>query len=209
MEALLMRDWKWWVGAALLGGGAVAVACSSSSSSPSDGGAAEAGVDTGAVKDGTSPASDGGHDAAMATCEAGTNVATINSGPAWTCLEMVCNASLTACAADCVCNNAVLTALGCVISSGGATATPAQTTACFTSNVGPLITDPIEGPIAGPLATCLMSMSQGCATQGMEGGTDGGSDGGDSATASDANGDSAMASDATSDSAMASDATGQ
>jgi hypothetical protein len=209
MEALLMRDWKWWASAALLGGGAVAVACSSSSSSPSDGGAAdaEAGVDTGAVSDGT--ASDGGGDAAMATCEASTmSAATINSGPAWTCLEMVCSASLTACAADCVCNNAVLTALECVVMNGGASATPAQTTACFTSNVGPLISGP-EASIVGPVATCLMTMAQGCATQGMEGGTDGGSDGGDSATASDATGDSATASDATSDSKMASDATGE
>jgi hypothetical protein len=133
----------------------------------------------------------------MATCEASTmNVATINSGPAWTCLEMACSASLTACAADCVCNNAVLTALECVIMKGGASATMAQTIACFTSNVGPLTTGP-EAPIAGPAATCLMMNSQGCATQGMEGGTDGGSDGGDSATASDATSDSAMASDAT------------
>jgi hypothetical protein len=130
----------------------------------------------------------------MATCEASTmNSATITSGPAWTCLEMVCKTSLTACAADCECNNAVLTALECVVTAGGAGATPAQTAACFTSNIGPLLSGP-DAPIAGPLATCLMTMSQGCATQGMEGGTDG-SSGGDSATASDATGDSA--SDAT------------
>jgi hypothetical protein len=80
-----------------------------------------------------------------------------------------------------------------VVTAGGAGATPAQTAACFTSNIGPLLSGP-EAPIAGPLASCLMTMSQGCATQGMEGGTDG-SSGGDSATASDATGDSA--SDAT------------
>jgi hypothetical protein len=125
----------------------------------------------------------------MEMCEASTmNSATINSGPAWTCLEMVCMTSLTACAADCECNNAVLTALECVITAGGAGATPAQTTACFTSNLGPLISGP-KGSIAGPLATCLMTMSQGCAAQGMEGGTDGSSSGGDSATASDATGE--------------------
>jgi hypothetical protein len=199
-----MRDWKWWAGAALLGAGAVAVACSSSSSNPSDGGTPEAGVDTGAESVDTGAPSDGGGDgdAAMATCEASTmNSATIMSGPAWTCLEMVCKTSLTACAADCECNNAVLTALECVVTAGGSGATPAQTAACFTSNLGPLINGP-QGSIVMPVATCLMTMSQGCAEQGMEGGTDGGSDGGDSATASDATGEA-------SDSATASDATGQ
>jgi hypothetical protein len=198
MEVPLMRDWKRWASAALLGAGAVAAACSSSSSGPSDGGTAEAGVDTGAVSDGTGDVSDGGGDAAMTTCEASTaSSATIRSGPAWTCLEMVCKTSLTACAANCECNNAVLTALECVVANGGASATPAQTAACFTSNIGPLISGP-EGSIVAPLATCLMTMSQGCAAQGVEGGTDGGpsgeggtdgSSGGDSATASDATGE--------------------
>lgn len=192
-----MRDWKWWTGAALLGAGAVVVACSSSSSNPNDGGTAEAGVDTGSVPGDTGVVSDGGGDgdAAMATCEASTmSSETIQSGPAWTCLEMVCKTSLTACAADCECNNAVLTALECVVMAGGSSATPAKTAACFTSNLGPLISSP-DAPIAGPVASCLMMMSQGCATQGMEGGTDGGSsDGGssdatDSATASDATGE--------------------
>jgi hypothetical protein len=117
------------------------------------------------------------------------SAATIMSGPGWTCLEMVCKTSLTACAADCACNNAVLTALECVVMAGGATATPAQTAACFTSNLGPLYSGS-EAAIAGPLAMCLQTMSQGCAMQGMEGGTDGGSEGGDAATASDATGDS-------------------
>jgi hypothetical protein len=135
----------------------------------------------------------------MATCEASTmNAATLMSGPSWTCLEMACKMSLTACAANCECNNAVLTALECVVMAGGSSATPAQTAACFTSNIGPLISGP-EGSIVMPLATCLMTMSQSCATQGMEGGTDGGSSseggtdggssGGDSATASDATGE--------------------
>jgi hypothetical protein len=184
-----MRVWKWSAGAALLGAGAVAVACSSSSSNPSDAGTPEAGVDTGAMPDSTAPVSDGGGDAdaATATCEASTmNASTIMSGPAWTCLEMVCKTSLTACAANCECNNAVLTALECVVMAGGSSATPAQTAACFTSNLGPVISGP-EGSIALPLAMCLMNMSQGCAMQGMEGGTDGGSSDGGS---SDATGDS-------------------
>jgi hypothetical protein len=104
---------------------------------------------------------------------------------------MVCKTSLTACAADCECNNAVLTALECVVMAGGSSATPAQTAACFTSNIGPLISGP-QGSIVAPLATCLMTMSQGCATQGMEGGTDGGSNDGGSS-----DGDAATASDAT------------
>jgi hypothetical protein len=192
-----MRDWKWFAGAALLGAGAVAAACSSSSSGPSDGGTAEAGVDTGAAVDtgaipDTGAVTDGGGDVATATCEASTmNSATITSGPAWTCLEMVCKTSLTACAADCECNNAVLTALECVVMAGGSSATPAQTTACFTSNLGPLISSP-DAPIAGPVASCLMTMSQGCAMQGMEGGTDGGDGGGDSATASDSASDATV-----------------
>jgi hypothetical protein len=192
-----MRDWKWWVGAALLGAGTVAVACSSSSSSPGNGGPAEAGVDTGPVSDGTGAVSDGGGDAAMATCEASTmSSATIQSGPAWTCLEMVCKTSLTACAADCQCNNAVLAALECVVAAGGANATMAQTTVCFTSNLGPLFNGP-DAPIAGPVGMCLMTMSQACATQGMEGGTDGASSDDGSSDDGSSDGDSATGSDAT------------
>jgi hypothetical protein len=110
------------------------------------------------------------------------NVATLMSGPSWTCLEMVCKTSLTACGANCECNNAVLAALECVVMAGGSSATPAQTAACFTSNIGPLISGP-EGSVVGPLATCLMTMSQSCATQGMEGGTDGSTDGASSGEA--------------------------
>jgi hypothetical protein len=75
----------------------------------------------------------------------------------------MCKTSLTACAADCACNNGVIQALLCVASDAG------TGTSCF-MNVTAVTTPPNSD-----LTTCLVSNAA-CMNAGMgggEGGTDG------------------------------------
>ena len=93
-------------------GGLLLAACSSSSG----GLKTDAGSDTMAV--GTGGAGGGGGAGGAACTPMGSSVATVNVSPTWTCFEGACSTELTACAADCVCNNAILTALSCVATTG-------------------------------------------------------------------------------------------
>jgi hypothetical protein len=90
-------------------GGLLVAACSSSSG----GLKTDSGSDTMAVGTG------GAGGAGGAACTPmGSSAATVNVSPTWTCFEGACSTELTACAADCVCNNAILTALSCVATTG-------------------------------------------------------------------------------------------
>ena len=90
----------------------------------------------------------GGADAGAPCTAMDASVATIDSGTRWACLQGVCMAPLEACAADCVCNNAVLAALQCSATGGS------QTT-CFT----PVFS---AGSTGNAVVTCLVTSSPGC-----------------------------------------------
>src|SRR5450755_1823192 len=98
--------------ASVVGAGAVEIGCSSSSSTapagPGDASTADSPVtpdDTGTPDTGTTctPVSD----ASAATIVTHTS--------AWDCEEVQCATELKGCAADCECNNDVLTALQCLV----------------------------------------------------------------------------------------------
>jgi hypothetical protein len=151
-----MRMWHLVTAASILGAGAVAAACSSSSSG---GGGTDSGAD--------SAGDDGGGDGAVACTANPISSATVDGGASWACIEAACHAELTACAADCPCNNAVLTALQCIATMGAA-----ATTSCFTTGFTPIIAD----TTVTPLVTCLQGHSAGCGGPVVDGGPDAHSD---------------------------------
>jgi hypothetical protein len=147
--------------ASLLGAGAVAVGCSSSSS-----GSPPAGDDASTATDAPATTPDTGTEDAPATpCTpvSDASAATIVTGsPSWDCYESKCTTSLTACGADCECNNAILTALNCIAMDAG------TTTACF----GPVSSS--AEPATTAVLTCLLANST-CMSATGDGGTgDGG-----------------------------------
>jgi hypothetical protein len=94
------------------------------------------------------------------------NPETIDGGPLWACYQKTCATSLTACAADCVCNNGFITALMNIAMMGQSTAMSELTTAAGTDTA------------AGTVGTCLlMALTSGTCggATGGEGGTEGGS----------------------------------
>jgi hypothetical protein len=163
--------------ASIVGAGVIEIGCSSSSSTAPPGGP-DAAADSGGE--------DGGEEAAVVPCTplSDASVATTNFGSTtWACTQMKCATDLQACAADCACNNALLTALACT-ADAGAMATMAQTFACFT----PALSVP-SAPM--DLSACLISASQSCAGFVIDGGTDGG----DSGTAATDAGDAGASTD--------------
>jgi hypothetical protein len=163
--------------ASIVGAGVIEIGCSSSSSTAPSGGP-DAAVDSGGGED-------GGEEAAVpCTPLSDASVATTNFGSTtWACTQMKCATDLQACAADCACNNALLTALSCT-AEAGATPTQAETFACFT----PALSVP-SAPM--DLSACLISAGQSCAGFVVDGGTDGAAatDGGSDAGASADGGD--------------------
>jgi hypothetical protein len=162
-----MRMWRLVVGASFLGAGALALACSSSSSPP----AATGGTDSGGSDDGGG----GGEEAAVeaAACTPSTmNVSTLDGGAVWACYQAGCNAmGLTACGADCVCNNAILAALACVQTMG-----ESASMSCFESALTPVIS---ESAVSG-VTTCLEDKGPGCGLASGDAGEGGAKeDGGD------------------------------
>jgi hypothetical protein len=126
------------------------------------------------------------------TCTAlsDASVATTNFGnPEWACTQLQCP-DLAKCAADCDCNNALLTALACTVDAGGATPTYAETLACFTPALT-LIAGDTNVPMA--LAGCLVGAGSTCA------GFDAGSDASTEAGSTDAGATDAGTTDAGSD----------
>ena len=156
-----------------MGAGAVAVACSSSSSPPPVTG----GNDSGGSETSTPP------EEAAAPCVKITaaDPATIDGGADWACFETKCAAELTACAADCLCNNAFLTALQNIQTMGMSTATVQLTTATGSDDAG------------SSVGACLLSFESTCAPIVTDGGK---GEAGDAPTGDAPSGDSATASDA-------------
>ena len=175
--------------ASMAGAGLVGMGCSSSSNNGTP-----AGTEAGTITD-----DGGGTDAMTPVPDAGTtpctaapvNVETLDGGAQWSCLQTACKASLTACAAECECNNAVLASLLCSADGG----TP---TACFT----PLATGDM---LAQGVITCLAmdTMSTGPCPQPGTGTGDGGGD------AAKAGGEAGADGGVSADTGTASDATGQ
>jgi hypothetical protein len=149
--------------ASLVGAGVAQVGCSSSSGSPAapvEDAAAEGGGSSSGGGSGSSSGS-GGMDAAKpCTPASDASAATIMTGsPSWDCQEVQCKTELTACAADCQCNNDILAALQCLVpdSSVGAQST------CF---------GPVSGSSNPPDVTALTCLAQHqtmCNAAGMDG----------------------------------------
>jgi hypothetical protein len=128
--------------------------CSSDSDDPplsSTGGKAGTGGSAGSSSAGASGSAGNGGSAgtgaAVCTPLAGS-AATIAAGPLWGCFQNACMTELGACAADCECNNATLTALGCVAGGGN------QMT-CFTPLAG-------AGATGLQVIACLVTSTPGC-----------------------------------------------
>jgi hypothetical protein len=117
-----------------------------------------------------------------AACEAGPSVATVDAGSTvWSCLEGKCGTQLTACAADCPCNNGVAMALMCIQGMGGQDASAAIMQTCFTSgSLGPLASK----MDVSMLFSCLLMNSPMCGGASFPDAGEGGAGegGGDAAT---------------------------
>jgi hypothetical protein len=168
-----MRMWRIFLGASLVGAGAVAAACSSSSPSPAKTTVSDAASDV------VETTEDAASEAAPCVAVA-ASPATVDGGAVWGCFQAACKSQLTACAADCVCNNAYITAL--------------MGAAANMSMASTLIEMAGSADMAAMTAlTCIGGNLQ-CENVGAEGGTEGGSH--DGAAGDSATGDSATASDA-------------
>jgi hypothetical protein len=157
--------------------GAVASGCSSDNTPPANG---DSGMDvttpppdTGTADHATADApGEAAKEAAPPACvDAAVNTARLDAGAAWGCVQTLCDleGGLNACGASCVCNDAVLAGLLCVIDSGQANAT-----SCFTNALTPAAAD----PTVGAFVTCLSASATTCNPMGGDGGTDAGRDGG-------------------------------
>jgi hypothetical protein len=161
--------------ASIMGAGAVGFGCSSSSSpaAAQDSGTTEASVEDSSGGDG-SGGGDAAEEPAVACTPSGVNVATMNFGSStWSCFQAQCMPSLTMCAADCACDNGILSALQCAADAGAA-----GTMGCFVTAFGTL-----TGNTAGTaVETCLVQMMTppSGACSGAPAG-DGGTEGGDAA----------------------------
>jgi hypothetical protein len=160
--------------------GAVAVACSNSSSS---GGGEDGGGDAANGTDG------GSTDAPACTPVLdATTVTTIDGGALWACFNTApaCGTELMACAADCVCDNAMLLALNCVAEAGGASAPANAMMGCVVTQLGTYPGAAGDTTVSTLLA-CLTGKGKaacepegGTSEAGTEGGTEAGTEGGGS-----------------------------
>ena len=114
-----------------------AAACSSSPSTPKD-----SGTDTGATH----------NDASTDGCAVSVNAATVDAGSLWGCFQQACSTQLTACAADCTCNTAIVGALECVATGGSMTTcfTTASTADTNAQNVVTCLVTALFGSCAPP-----------------------------------------------------------
>jgi len=162
--------------ASIVGAGVVQVGCSSSSTPA-----------TTPVADAETPAADApgtvedsGTEAAAACVPMSTNSETFDSGSStWAALQAACKTSLTACAANCDCNNAILQALVC------SEADAALAMGCFTTALGAIATsDPTDESAVGQ---CLIANTGTTPEAGADSGTtsDAAADAGTAADAAD------------------------
>jgi hypothetical protein len=149
--------------AAVAGAGVAEVGCSSSSSPaaatpPEDASSPGPEASTPPEDTGAPPAEAAG----PCTPISDASAATIKTGSAlWDCYEAKCGPSLTACAADCNCNNDVLKALNCVATDAG------SGTTCF----GMYVTG---GMLDTNVVQCLVSNAACMTATAGDGGTEGG-----------------------------------
>jgi hypothetical protein len=158
---------------AIVGAGMTGVGCSSSSSGTTPGDDASMGTDGSGSSSGAGSSSGGedtGTGEAAGPCSAIDSgplvgsVATVQTGSAvWDCYQAMCTTSLTACAADCACNNGVIQALLCVAADAG------TGTTCFGMVTGVQMMPNMD------LTTCLVQNAacMNATAGGGEGGTDG------------------------------------
>ena len=133
--------------ASIVGAGVAEVGCSSSSTP------ATTPAEDAAVPDSSTTVEDTGTggDAAPATCTPmTTNSETFDSGSdTWAALQVACKTQLTACAANCYCNNAILTALQCSAPDASAAM------GCFTTALTAIVaTDSTDESAVG---SCLIA----------------------------------------------------
>jgi hypothetical protein len=133
--------------ASILSAGVMQAGCSSSSSPPATPPANDASVDSGEDAGG-----------ACTPIAPGTTVSGVDGGSQWACFQAACGPSLTECSSDCVCNNAILTALEC--QAGGGTIV-----ACFT----PVSTSDDAGTDA---LDCLIANMTACGIAPLDASTD-------------------------------------
>jgi hypothetical protein len=129
---------------------------------------------------------DGGETGPSDACLAvDISAATVDAGKTWGCLESACSSQLAMCAGDCVCNDAMLSALLCAATG------QELSTDCFTAEIAAHIGDPTVVVIGN----CLLSNAALCTSEkdastedGGERPVDGGREGGspDGGTKSDA-----------------------
>jgi len=128
------------------------------------------------------------------------SIATVAAGPLWGCYQAACSMELAACAADCVCNDAMLGALRCAADGGSGTT-------CFLS----AIAKNVGAPGVVEVGNCLV-LGAGFAACGGDAGSDASSDASRDAaveSGADAQGDalSEAGSDSAADGGRGSDAT--
>jgi hypothetical protein len=134
--------------ASIVGAGVAEVGCSSSSTpatTPAEDGST--GTDSSTTVEDTGT----GGDAAPATCTPmSINSETFDSGSdTWAALQVACKTQLTACAANCYCNNAILTALQCSAPDAAAAM------GCFTTALTAIVsTDSTDESAVG---SCLIA----------------------------------------------------
>jgi hypothetical protein len=151
--------------ASLLGAGVAGIGCSSSSS-PATTPPEDASTTTDSPT--TTPPGDTGtgSDAAAPCVPLDASAATIVTGsPLWDCYEAMCKTSLTACAAECGCNNDVLNALQCIAADAG------TSTTCFATVSTNSANDTVESTMLQCLVTNAACMNAGMGDGGTEGGT--------------------------------------
>jgi hypothetical protein len=159
-----------WIGlavASLLQADAFCFGCSSSTSAtPTQDAASDAitSAETGAVEDATS-------EAAVPCTPMGSVMVDQIDAATFGCYSAKCTSSLTACAANCDCNNTIWTAVMCTQSGTSAGSCFAPTIASSNPLVGPVVT------CLGNNAECMMTDRGEAATTGPEEG-----DGGDGST---------------------------
>jgi hypothetical protein len=111
--------------ASLLGAGVAGIGCSSSSSPPATTPPEDASTTPDSAvtppEDTGTPATDTGTACTPLFDASAATIATpiVPGEASWTCLETACASTLQPCAADCTCNNDILTALSCLAPPDG------------------------------------------------------------------------------------------
>jgi hypothetical protein len=103
--------------AVALGAASAIFACTSSGDGPAIGDGGPDGSTTDLTADADPANGDAG---AVAACVSfPMSIATVDAGPLFECYQTACASEFSACAADCVCNGAIMTGLQCLLADAG------------------------------------------------------------------------------------------